>query len=938
MMRLRRPHHGWTVLLVSALLAGTATAVGLSASRPGNADAWLAVLVFLTSALTAATIAFVPAATSPASTGRSQRHHSNVGRSHGRVQIPDQLPVRLRQFRGRQADLHVLLAEYDRQVRGSARRPGLGRIWPRGRLALWLPASVRTGPAVLLIEGMPGVGKTALAQELAHRMAAKFPDGQLYANLGFVGGRRAPADVLHDFLKALGVADSELPDDTAERVNFFRSLTASRRLLVVLDAARGSDQIRHLLPTGERCAVIITSRSSNTPDLGAFRYSLNPPNTTDALDILAAFSLSDPIESAAAATEIVDYAGALPLSLRSAGEQIADGRFTMRTLAKELKNRENRLSAFRYRARDIGERIDSEYKRLSSEEQRALRLLSTVESPTFGPWVLAPLMDIGENDAERLTTRLASHHLVRDSGQAAVSGLARYSLHPLVWLAARNRLRTDESPEELREARKRLYTAYLGAATAVLAASEPGLADTGRWQSPPQWARFKEVWVPAVLATLDHWVRAEYCTLVRTVRFAHDQGAWGVCWRIAARLGACVTGELLPDESISAFDAACSAAERESAPLGRIEVLLARGSFLIAVERYAEAFDDLRDVLEAVDAALPELGQPQAHRLWASAHRRKAEAWLQLGAYASARDELEIALSAAQEFAGDPEMSHEKTRISLLVAENDTWREPSRWLDHGTYEDARANSADDSLRFQAVLGLAEQARRAQEWHNAYAYLREGYAQNYGDERRIAAVQYRTARLLLHQGRNGTAAEQRNFGRMAVGYASDAVRIFHKMTNPVGAIRAEALLVRALLLADHKSAACELAGQLQGKLASLGGSDPACAALQARVWRCSGEIFVDNEDYNRAIALLSQAIDLYKSEDDWRSASDTMMSLATARAFDGQVDMALAILNEAAVSYMRSGDLNAQDDVARKRAEIVHGTGARPFRVPPQAAA
>jgi tetratricopeptide (TPR) repeat protein len=924
----RRRNERWLILLGAAAVAASAIGLTLTAGHSRRTDVWLAVVIFVAAALATASITILY----QARLQRGIEQRKRTGRSSQwlrRRAAPQQLPVRLRQFRGREEDLQALGAEYDRQMRERA-RPGV-----LGRMLLYVPRPARfyarqgTGPVVLIVEGMPGVGKTALAQEFARRIARtqRFPDGQLYANLGYVGSRRAPADVLQKFLTALGIDEDSVPEETSERVNVFRSVTADRRLLVFLDAAQGYDQVRYLLPAGSRCLVIVTTRWSLDTELDTSRYPLAPPKTPDALQILAAFARTEPSEAAAEAAEIVDCCGALPLALRNAGEKIADGRYTIRSFARQLDDQhgpDSRLAMFSYRGRDIGRRVEFEYRRLPPAEQRALRLLAIVESPTFGPWVLAPLMKVSEGEAERLAARLASYYLLFDSGQAPELGLPRYSMHPLVWMVARRRLMLEEPPAERSVAESRLHRAYLGAVSALIAPSEPVGADLGGWRPPVAWKPYQSVWMKSVQDAQDRWLRAEYCTLVRTLSFAHDHGAWRVSWRLAALVGGCVTNGLDPEESIAAFDAAAEAAEKELSCLGRIEVLLARGSFLVAVERYAEAFDSLRLALEELDQAITVLGPEHAHRLWASAHRRKAEAWLQMGAYARAGEELQVALSATREAERYPGIAAETARIRVMIAENDSWLRPAKWLGSASYRAVLAADPEDSVRFHAVLGLAEQQRRQRQWDKAHAYLRQAYEDNYGDVRRSAAVQYRTARLLLHEGSGeGTAQHRLETGHQAVGYASDAVRIFRQMKNPVGAIRAGALLVRALLAVDRLDEAADLSSELDTELRNLLGAAPARGALQARVSRCRAEVALRAGRNGQAAVLLSEAIGHYDRAGDWRSVSDTLVTLAAAQSRDGKPEAALASLTRAVGGYDKSGDGEAYENVMRERARIGH---------------
>ncbi|MFD0568761.1 BTAD domain-containing putative transcriptional regulator [Kitasatospora gansuensis] len=164
-----------------------------------------------------------------------------------------------------------------------------------GRTAIvrQLADGLRSGPgralAICTVSGPGGVGKTALATHVAHLVRDGFPDGQLYVDLR--GAGRAPADtgtVLARFLQTLGVRESAVPEDLEQRAAHYRSLLAERRVLVVLDNAHDTAQIRPLLPGGGGCAVLVTSRARTILLPGARQFELDVLTEAEAVDLLAA--------------------------------------------------------------------------------------------------------------------------------------------------------------------------------------------------------------------------------------------------------------------------------------------------------------------------------------------------------------------------------------------------------------------------------------------------------------------------------------------------------------------------------------------------------------------------------------------------------------------------------------------------------------------------
>ncbi len=176
--------------------------------------------------------------------------------------------------------------------------------------------------AICAIDGIAGVGKTAFATTVAHRLADRFPDGQLFADLQGKGPGcqpRNPAAVLADFLQSLGARTDAIPETAQARGVMFRNLLAKRRMLVVFDNAWNSDQLRHLLPGSAGSMAIFTSRMqlhSLVADHQALPLTLLPLSQADARTFLAcrlgeARTAADP----EAVDGIVHLTGGLPRAL-----------------------------------------------------------------------------------------------------------------------------------------------------------------------------------------------------------------------------------------------------------------------------------------------------------------------------------------------------------------------------------------------------------------------------------------------------------------------------------------------------------------------------------------------------------------------------------------------------------------------------------------------
>jgi DNA-binding SARP family transcriptional activator/tetratricopeptide (TPR) repeat protein len=310
------------------------------------------------------------------------------------------------------------------------------------------------GVPIAIVSGQPGVGKTSLALHAAHLLRARFPDGQLWVHLAGTSPRpRDPAEVLGEFLRALGMHGSAIPENLSERTVCYRSRLAGRRILVVADDAASAAQIRPLLPGTAGCALLVTSRSHLEDMDGAELIPLDVMSEPDAAALLTRLVGADRVTAERdAVSSLIRSCGALPLALRIAGAKLA---------ARPLWS----LSLMVHRLTGLGElesgdmsvraSIDSSYTSLSDRARKAFRLLALAGPGDFAEWVAAALL--GEPDAADVLAELAGRSLVISLG-ADPTGEPRYRLHDLLGDYAAERLADDPGRGP---ARDRLLNAWL---------------------------------------------------------------------------------------------------------------------------------------------------------------------------------------------------------------------------------------------------------------------------------------------------------------------------------------------------------------------------------------------------------------------------------------------------------------------------------------------
>lgn len=342
-------------------------------------------------------------------------------RSFSRTLLPAQLPPDIWDFTGRQSSIDDLVAAATQTE---------------------LPA---TTPPTVLITGMPGVGKTALAMRLAHLIKHHFPDGQLYCTLHGSNGEPAdPGQVLYNWLIATDMHAQKLPSSTEERSKLFRSWCSAYRMLIVLDDAASAAQILPLLPGSANCTTIITSRSGLHGFSCRKRVDLSPLSVEEGVRLLGAMAGKQRVEQERHDAEsVVRFCEGLPLAVRAAGARLtASPTLPLRTLAGRLANPELRLQELDSTDFDIYHGFDLNYQGLEPRERAALWLLYLRRNTRFNLQSAAEAIGCDVDTAESILTRLASAHFLRVLGYGAGEGMV-YVINELAHLYAERELENE---------------------------------------------------------------------------------------------------------------------------------------------------------------------------------------------------------------------------------------------------------------------------------------------------------------------------------------------------------------------------------------------------------------------------------------------------------------------------------------------------------------
>jgi tetratricopeptide (TPR) repeat protein len=321
-------------------------------------------------------------------------------------------------------------------------------------------------PVVLIstIDGVAGVGKSTLAVHWAHRMRDRFPDGELYVNLRGFDPAAEPmpaAEALAGFLAALAVPAERIPEGLDARAALFRSLLHNKRLLILLDNARSSDQIRPLLPGSSSCVVLVTSRN-RLDDLvireGAARISLKVLTRDEAYDLLRRYLGDDRLAAEpSAVNDLIAHCAGLPLALGIVAFRAAElPDYPLDDLLAQLQDERDRLDILDSGGETGIRAVFSwSYRLLSPGAARMFRLLGLPTGPDISLAAAADLAGVAHREARQLLDELRRANLLEQH----VAG--RFRFHDLLRAYAAECAARDETAAARQAAVHRLFDHYV---------------------------------------------------------------------------------------------------------------------------------------------------------------------------------------------------------------------------------------------------------------------------------------------------------------------------------------------------------------------------------------------------------------------------------------------------------------------------------------------
>lgn len=595
------------------------------------------------------------------------------------------------------------------------------------------------------------MGKTALAVTWAVRNSARFADGQLYADMrGFSADSAAlPEEVMAAFLRAMGVTPEHVPVQLAEQMTLFRTVTAGRRLLIVVDNAASVAQVRPFVPASVGCMVVVTSRLrlDGLYSEGARSVEMDPLPQAQAVELLArAVGRPRVSDQQREVVELARLCGRMPIALRVAAARLASRpRWSVARVVAELSDERSRLK----RLTADGDTVvtatfDWSYEALPEHVARLYRLMSAHPGPDFGSGVVAA---VGQMTVEQAADGL---QVLVDTSLLEELDSDRYRFHDLVRL--HGRAQWDQECDEVLVRVGQWYLREMTRANLVVIPL--------RWRVSPVAEQLQHE--PARFASdraALEWLAAELPNVVVVLEDAvadrHDELAWQLCealWELM------LYRKLYP-EWLRSHELGITAAQRCGNRVAESRLRHQLGRAYLDLGRLGRAEQETRRAAELAR---------EVNDL-----RNESAALQQLGMVARDRGELESAvrlftesLLLEQELGIDRGVALRHRRIGETLRQAGLDTEAARHLEAAAQ--LFAEIGDDKSEAQVALGLARIDARSGRPEAALSRLRQAR----GVLSRSGSAVYE-AEVLLALAEVSDGDDQRGRAR---GYLAEAVEL------------------------------------------------------------------------------------------------------------------------------------------------------------------
>jgi DNA-binding SARP family transcriptional activator/tetratricopeptide (TPR) repeat protein len=526
------------------------------------------------------------------------------------------------------SDLHqrILNCQLDLAVRSSGQRPDVASsdmlpperaefVGRHEQLEL-LTGDLGRNAGVVIIEGMPGVGKTALAIRAARLVSGQFPDGPLYLNLHSHDPQTlplSPAEALRRLLEMLPVPAAQIPATIGERAALWRAHLSQRRAVVILDDAAGHDQIWPLLPVASRCLILVTSRRKLPRSPGARTLTIGVLSADEAITMarqVAGESKPGDVDQVAAAVELC---GRLPLAIQTtAGRIMRDDLPGLSVLVQGLPASPAWLRSTGAVGPEVTTAFDMSYRALDPDYQRFFRRLGVSPCAFFSLPAAAALGGCSSAEAEKALAMLLDCHLLTRAPDG------QFCFHNLIRDYAAGCAGRDDPEAEQRQAVSRLLDYYLHTADQADRVLQPFRrgAPTHDAQAPAAG--------PALGTQEDAaaWLELEWHNILQAARHAGKHEWKRTCADLIHMLAGFMEIKAYWDEAIAAHTLALQASRDLADPARIAQASVALSSVLQQTGRHDAALPLAEEAAEIFRSLADQRGEAAALDLVGLSYQR----------------------------------------------------------------------------------------------------------------------------------------------------------------------------------------------------------------------------------------------------------------------------------------------------------------------------